>query len=239
MTEFDLLSKIRHMVSVGHKPIVIFDIDDTIIDCRYRKLAVFKSFCSNHDILSRFPNECKVIHAATLESIHYKVADCMKHLGINNDEFYRRLEVYWRQHYFTDYYSANDVPFPNSETYVTQCYEHGAHIVYLTGRAESEMRQGTLDMINQSQFPKLGDLVTLMMKPSGSLSDLAYKSQCLHDIASIGTVVASFENELPNLNKMAEFFSGAKMYWRKTCYAPNPPKPHPRIEIMPHFPDLA
>ena len=39
-------SKIVSIKSSGSIPLVVFDLDDTIIDCRHRKMFVLNEFCS-------------------------------------------------------------------------------------------------------------------------------------------------------------------------------------------------
>ena len=46
MTTLELVyQKIEDAKNKGLKPLVVFDLDDTLIDCRYRKRFVLREFC--------------------------------------------------------------------------------------------------------------------------------------------------------------------------------------------------
>ncbi|SMF55656.1 HAD family hydrolase [Pseudobacteriovorax antillogorgiicola] len=231
-------SKIEQVQSKGDLALVIFDIDDTIIDCRHRKLKVFRDFCSQDQIQDQFRQESEIVLNANIQDIAYRVTDCMKNLGIKSIDFVEQLATFWVGNYFTYPYIKDDLPFPGAESFVQGCHNAGAHIVYLTGRDEPGMGRGTREILAKLDFPWKNDDTSLFMKPDPAMDDFSYKKAVLNDIAKLGTVVASFENELKNLNQMAAHFPEALMYWRNTLYLPDPPEPHPKVETLSHFPKV-
>lgn len=218
------------------RPLVVFDVDDTLIDCRFRKSIVFRDFARQPHIQEKWPVESQKIIALNWQKLCYRVHDNLRNLGINDGAFGDELLNFWLQHYFTYPYLIQDRAFPRAQDFVKRCIDLGSHIVYLTARDHPGMYQGTIEALERLGFPMHAPKTHVMLKPEVSMSDHHFKLGALEEIAALGEVVASFENELINLNAMAERFPNAAMYWRKTLYAPDPPDPHSRVEILLHFP---
>ena len=126
--------------------------------------------------------------------------------------------------------------FPGAVEFVHQCINMGIQVTYLSGRDLPGMGQGTFDTLKILRFPCNGPNIHFYLKPEATVNDLDFKIQALDIIASQGIVLAAIENELTNLNAMADHFKNALMYWRPTLYMPNPPTPHPRVKILEFFP---
>lgn len=217
------------------QPLIIFDIDDTIIDCRHRKYLVIQDFIEQALIKERFPLECQRLGQMPWTEVCYRIIDTLRKQDIHHPHFSEELLQFWRFHYFSYPYLLRDQAFPQAISFVQQCAAWGAAIVYLTGRDEQGMGQGTRESMQKLGFPTSSDQVSFILKLDPLQDDVGFKKAALEDIAKQGEVVAAFENELPNLNVMAERFPSAKMYWRKTLYLPNPPEPHPLVETLFHF----
>lgn len=230
----DVLEQISSCKSRDQEPVVIFDIDDTLIDCRHRKLKVFKDFVSQASISEQFPIESELIQNARLDQMRYRVHECMEVLKIDNEIFSKALFDFWLSTYFTNQYLAHDQPFPGAIDFVESCHQE-AKIIYLTGRDLPGMGEGTKASLKNHGFPWDTERTKLMMKEDPQEADFEFKTNALKKIAQLGTVVASFENELKNLNQMAETFPEALMYWRDTLYLPDPPPPHHSVRTMKSF----
>ncbi len=226
-----IITKINSSVSAGLRPIVILDVDDTLVDCRHRKLAVIRDFSKTPPLN---PLKEQLAHIS-LSQISYRVVHCLQNLGINDPRLADELFQFWLSRYFTTPYLINDIAFPGAAEFVTKLVHHGAHIVYLTARDQPGMGEGTDKFLHQSSFPYPHPQAVLMMKPDISQPDAAFKQSILPEIARKGEVIASFENEIAHLNHMADFFPQALMIWRDTQYAPQPPQPHARIQVLSHF----
>ncbi|RZA21657.1 MAG: HAD family hydrolase [Proteobacteria bacterium] len=235
-----IFDAIKHAIDLsraaGNTPMVVFDVDDTLIDCRHRKSLVFHAFAREESTSRRWPDDTKKLSAHNWETLKYRVHDNLHPLSITDKIFGDELLNYWLKHYFTYPYLIQDRAFPGAQAFVKRCLDRGAHIMYLTARDHPGMYQGTVEALESLGFPIHKPNVHVMLKPEASQSDHHFKVGALEDIAALGEVIASFENELPNLNAMAERFPNALMIWRKTLYAPDPPPPHSRVQIMDHFP---
>jgi hypothetical protein len=219
----------------GLLPVIIFDLDDTLIDCRHRKYQVIQDFLALPLVQENFAYESQILAQLSWERVQYRVLDTLTQQGIQNTIFGEQLFQFWRKHYFTYPYLMNDEPFPKALELVQLCHDLGAVTVYLTGRDAPGMGQGTYDSMQKLGFPVTGDRVHFILKEDPTEGDLEFKISALERIAVFGHVIAALENELPNLNAMAERFPDAAMYWRKTLYLPHPPAPHPRVVELPHF----
>lgn len=227
--------RIEETLARGEKPLIIFDIDDTIIDCRHRKFRVIRDFIAQPLIREAFPLECLLTERLVWENVQYRVMDTLAIEGVQNQDFGEQLFQFWRQNYFTYPYLIEDEPFPGALEFVQLCHKLGAVIVYLTGRDLPGMGPATFDTIRKLGFPATGDRVHFILKQDPTIEDLEFKVLALEKIAGLGTVIAALENELPNLHAMANRFPEAAMYWRKTLYMPDPPDPMDQVEILLRF----
>ncbi len=221
----------------GVKALIVFDVDDTLIDCRHRKSLVFHAFAREEATKEKWPHDSDKLSKHDWKALKYRVYDNLPPLSIHDKIFGEELLSYWLKHYFTYPYLIQDKAFPGAQAFVKRCYALGADLVYLTARDHPGMYQGTIEALESLGFPIHKPNIHVMLKPDTSTSDHDFKRSALEEIAALGRVIASFENELPNLNVMAERFPDALMIWRNTLYAPNPPLPHPRVQIMEQFPE--
>lgn len=226
----DKLSK--HSKSTSKK-LVVFDIDDTIIDCRHRKRRVFQDFARVIDHQREFPKHCQALTTIALHQIQFRVSECLAGLKIKDLEFESSLTKFWRQHYFTNAYLLHDQAFDGAVRFVKDCLQLGVDVVYLTGRNEPSMGDGTKRRLNELGFPWPHERAHLILKPDPNQADLDFKQLAMAQIDQIGHTIASFENELRNLNMMADYFTDALLFHRQTLQSPDQPPPHPRI--IPHF----
>jgi hypothetical protein len=227
--------RIEDSLAAGEKPVIIFDIDDTIIDCRHRKHRVMHDFIKQSHVRESFALECQIVEQMTWENVQYRVLDTLAQEGVRNQLFGEQLFQFWRQHYFTYPYLIDDKPFPGALEFVNHCHDLGATTVYLTGRDIPGMGQATFDAMRKLGFPSDDKLVHFILKEDPAINDLEFKVLALDKVAPLGKVIAAFENELPNLHVMAERFPDAAMYWSKTLYLPNPPEPLPHVEVLLNF----
>ena len=236
MSLFEMFTyRIEAELASGEQPVIIFDLDDTLIDCRHRKHRVIQDFIRTPHIRETFALECQIIEGLSWENVQYRILDTLAQEGIRNQLFCEQLLHFWRQHYFTYPYLIDDQPFPRALEFVQHCHALGASTVYLTGRDKPSMGQGTFDTLRKLGFPFDGERVRFILKDDPAVDDLAFKAMALEDVAPLGKVIAAFENELPNLHVMATRFPDAAMYWRKTLYLPNPPAPLAQVEILLEF----
>ncbi len=187
------------------KTVVIFDLDDTVFDNRHRTLAILRDFAKLPTTQSEHPDVAKRLLAANLEQMHYDYQNSLREVGISDPKIVDAIKTWWTEKYFSNAYCLVDQPMAGSIAYVRSLYDLGAHIVYLTGRNEPNMKKGTLESMRKLGFP-MGKRTTLILKPRFEMDDLIYKKGAFEQIRKLGQVIASFENEPRNLNAMGEAF---------------------------------
>lgn len=226
-----ILEKANDLLSRNLNPLVIFDLDDTLIDCRYRKHRVFHDFIQQPDIIKFFPDEIPRIRGLSCEKVAYRIVDNMDKAGIKSADFRRKIEEFWAEHYFTNPYVTLDEPFPGSVNFVQDLAKSGTKIVYFSGRDLPGMGKGTRENLTRLGFP-MGKNTELVLKPNSLMPDLTFKQLALPMIRRLGEVVAVFENESRNLNAIAEEFPQAILVLLDTLHSPNPPAPRQGTIIL-------
>ena len=73
MSKLDLIfDKIKEYKTRGLKPLVVFDLDDTLIDCRYRKRFVLREFCALESSQKVGPNTARRFSMPILKIMNIK-----------------------------------------------------------------------------------------------------------------------------------------------------------------------
>ena len=219
----------------GARSLIVLDLDDTLIDCRYRKQKVFKDFCQHNQDRSEYRSFCQTLVQLDREHIQFRVSDCLKQCKIDHPQFTEELIDYWRQHYFSNNYLNYDKPFPGAVQFVKNCLKLPIGVIYLTGRSKETMGSGTEASLKKLGFPMSSKRTRLMMKLDSQQPDRDFKKKTIHHIAYLGHVVASLENEIRNLNDMAAVFNCAMMVHRPTLMSPNQPEPHSSLISLKTF----
>ena len=214
-------------------PIVIFDLDDTLIDCRYRKKRILDQFAknfANDKILGKIAEQ---LAAIPIHQIRYKMKDTLVDLKPSDEELIT-ISKYWADRHFSNEWIIDDTPFEGAVHYVQQVFDSGAHIVYLTAREERNMGEGTRTCLKKTGFP-LGPSTSVLLKEDYQITDLQFKQKAIEDIRSKGQVVGFMENETANLNAMSDVFPEALALFRDTLCSPNPPKLTPKAITVLNF----
>lgn len=229
----DIIARVKDDKKRGKQPIVVFDLDDTLIDCRHRKIAIMSELAEDAELLRRFPalTQLKLLQ---LERVQYRVEHTLNTVGLNQLEIVEAARAFWVRRNFTNYYLRHDRAFLGAVEYVQMLAQEGATLVYLSARAEEDMGKGTRSSLEQLQFP-LGDTHRIWLKPNREQNDFAFKEAAMRELAQSAEVVALFENEIPHLNLAADVFQHTTLVWLDTLYAPNPPAPHERVQRVTGF----
>jgi hypothetical protein len=203
-----LLDLVEQSARAGRSPVVMFDLDDTLIDTGYRQMAIIKEFAGQADVRARFPDAAAKMGAMEYRHLHYDLGDTLKAIGIaDSGSILPELTTFWLARFFDSaYLSAYDQANPGGVDYVREVLRRGGKAVYLTGRW-TEMRPGTEQSMARMGYPPAdGRNVFLMLKPDRKQSDIDFKKVAFADIAKLGEVVGGFENEPANVNAYQERF---------------------------------
>ena len=229
-----VLDRVDAEKKLGHTPVVVFDLDDTLFSPASRSVRILGEYAEKNTGLLD-PTMLVALESIQPQELVYDLqTDLPSRFNVNGTiyhEFMDGLKTYWLGKFFSNDYAAGDPAYTGAAEFVNRVHAAGAQVVYLTGRQEAGnvpgtekgMRQGTEKALRNNNFPPPdGHEVRLMMKPHFEDKDLAYKSGALSEIDKLGTTVAVFDNEP----------SGDAMYVSKwpegivvrvgRCRAPNP-----------------
>jgi hypothetical protein len=217
-----LLNKVAVAAAQGRRVVVMFDLDDTLINTRERNQRIFKDFASQADIQSMYPDESKKLLEVQVNQIHYLLSDTMSTLAITSPEFIKAAMDFWLAKFFTNEYCQLDKPNPGAVRYVKSLVRAGATVVYLTGRDIPRMGDGTKANLVFRGFPLDDTNAVLIMKPDPKMDDLAFKISQFDSIRKMGEMDGAFENEPANIDAMNEAFPNAISVFLDTLHSPKP-----------------
>jgi hypothetical protein len=215
------LAKVEQLVKTAKQPVVIFDLDSTLYKNHQRWAAIAQEFGR----LKNIKQLAKLKTAQISDSFDtYRVLAQDAKLGDAKakailDEF----KSFWTARFFTDPYIEHDQALPGAVAYVQSLHKLGAFIVYITGRDDANMRAGTVAKLKADGFPIEVKRSRLLMKPKKnttigkndaklSKSDRNWKANAVNQVKSLGTVVASFENEPGTSNLYFDTFNADKKF---------------------------
>lgn len=221
-----LIRNVRTATQHGIHPVVVFDLDDTLINTRERNVRILHDFASLDSTRETFPEESEIAANLSTSQFHYLLKDTLSAVGITNKKFIEAASAFWLQNFFTNKYCADDIPNDSAASYVRALARAGATIVYLTGRDLPRMGNGTVKNLLDLHFPLGTKRARLIMKPSKDSDDLQFKISQFDRIRETGPVVAAFENEPANINAFQAHFPDSEMIFLDTIHSPKPDQPN-------------
>lgn len=208
-------------VARGNVPVIVFDLDGTLYDNAPRTFAILREYAESER--GATPLAEKILADLDLGDMRYGIDETLKVIGIEDAELIDGAEKFWKKRFFSNDYIHFDKPLTGAVEFVQSLHVAGAHIVYLTGRDEAGMRDGTLQSLLAARFPINTARTSLIMKPDKSLRDTAFKEQASEQIRAIGVVVGEFENEPRNSNLFHSLFPNAVHLCLNTPHSKNAP----------------
>jgi hypothetical protein len=203
------------------RPVVVFDLDGTLFDNRPRTAAILKAYAEKvRDSAAALAAKLVTVQP---ENVPYLLTDTLARIGITAEHEIEALREHWVEHFFVDGWLHHDVALPGAVSFAKACWESGASLVYLTGRDLPKMALGSFASLRDSGFPIGVPGTSLVCKPDPAIADERYKREVCPEMARIGQVIASFDNEPGNCNAFLEHFPEAASVLLATQHAPNPP----------------
>jgi beta-phosphoglucomutase-like phosphatase (HAD superfamily) len=214
-------------------PVVVFDLDGTIMDNRPRTVAILRDFaamCRDRD-----PELAESLQKARTVDLSYLLTDSLEALGAHRTSLVAEMQAFWRDRFFADRHLVHDVAVPGSVEFVRACYDAGALLVYLTGRDLPLMGTGTFQSLRDLGFP-IGIAGTeLVLKPDAAMPDEAFKRLAAPTLARVGHVIAAFDNEPANCNVMLAHYPDAHVVFVDTQHMPGAPSLDGGVHVVRDF----
>ncbi len=213
-----VIERVTSERSAGRTPVVVFDLDHTLYDGRPRTLVILAEFAATLPAAQR--RHADAIRSISLQGVAYLLKDTLGAAGVTDPQVIAAAEAYWKPRFFSDAYVDLDVPLAGAAAYVQDLWRRGALVVYLSGRNAEDMLTGTTASLQKWGFPVGVRGAQLVLKPTFAEPDETFKQASLDHITSLGSVVASFENEPGNLTAMATRWPAAAAIFLDTDFNP-------------------
>ncbi len=227
----DALARCRTVVAGGRTPVVVFDLDGTLFDNGPRTWQILVDFAEHQgDSALR-----RTLDEMPRTGLPYLLRDTLGRTGSHDDAFMARCTAFWRDRFFTDEYQRYDEPVPGAVAFARACFDVGATLVYLSGRDAPGMLVGVTASLRQHGFPVGLAHTCIVLKHDFDTPDLDFKKDALKFIDSLGTVVASFDNEPANCNLFIARWPEATVGLVETHHAPDPPALAGGVVALPDF----
>lgn len=222
-----LLRRAAGLRAEGLTPVVLLDLDDTLLSTARRHLRILREFAASPG--TRAGGFREALARLGPRELRYSIADTARAAGVTDEEILKELRGFWFDRFFRNEYLGEDPPVPGAPEYCRELREAGVRLAYLTGRDEA-MREGTLSALRRHGFPLPDELETfLLLKPRFDAPDLEFKQAALRRVAALGEAAGGFENEPAHVNLFQETFPPALMVLVETKHSGKPIEPLPAI----------
>jgi hypothetical protein len=219
-----LLDSVLLRCASSPRPVVVFDLDGTLIDTSRRHEIVFRQFLDAHG--ADFPAVRSAAPTIARAEFRFHVWDPLAARGLATDALRAALLEFWVPRYFSDLCEVDD-PWPGGVEFAEACRDAGARLVFATGRREDRMRAGTEAWLDRMGLPRGSG--SLIMKPKGGPRDLDWKLALLPQVDAQGKVVASFENEPAHCNAWLAHWPDALHFCIESGHTDDAPPLDPRV----------
>lgn len=219
--------------SLQGPPVMVFDLDGTLMDNRPRVAAIIHELATEWK--DTHPEAAEACRRVAPSQIGYGFIENLQTLGISRSELHHAGLAYWKERFFADGHIKHDVEVRGAKSYVRMCYEAGATIVYFTGRDLPNMALGSFASLRDLGFP-IGLVGTeLVVKPAFEIPDTEFKRAVAPQFRRIGEVIAVFDNESANCNLFLDAYPSATAFYLDTQCAPDPPALDSRAHVIGTF----
>ena len=203
-------------------PVVVFDLDGTLMDNRPRTLAILQELAARPEEARRTRPPRSSRPRVPSTSPTCSVTRCGSSVS-STPSSSTRAESFWKSRFFSDDYLKHDVAIEGSVEFAKACYEAGAVLVYFTGRDLPLMGLGSFQSLRDLGFP-IGVVGTeLVCKPDAKIPDELFKREEGPKLLRVGRVVAAFDNEPGNCNAFREMNPEAEVVFVDTQHLPGAP----------------
>jgi hypothetical protein len=214
-------------------PVVVFDLDGTLMDNRPRSAQILQEF--GESLRVREPALAAKLAHVGAGDLAYLLTDSLAKLGIVRTDIVRDAEIFWRERFFTDGYLRHDIEVPGAAKFATECYEAGGILIYFTGRDLPLMGLGSFASLRDLGFPIGIPGTELVLKPDANMPDEAFKRMFAPRLSRVGKVVAIFDNEPGNCNVLGRHFPEADSVLLDTQCLPGAPPLDSTVHVIGDF----
>lgn len=211
----------------------VFDMDSTLFSVSSRTQAILRELALEESFSSQFTEVAGHLKDIAIEQADWGIKPALERLGYPfTSEQIQVIRGFWRRHFFSNRYLAEDVLYEGSNSFVQICEALNCEIYYLTGRSEGLMKAGTLRQLEDHDFP-LKRPEHLIMKTTDDEQDEDFKLKRLRDLAGEYDHVFFFENEPVITESVARNLPGVKIIFMDSTHSARRPTPKEFETITP------
>jgi hypothetical protein len=215
-------TSVRDELARGGRPIVVFNIDGTILDNSPRSLAILKDFVAENP--GAAAEIADSVNALAPAEVDYYVIDTLQKCGLRNLFLLEAALRFWADNFFTARYTALDMPTQGAVDFIREIHDAGALIVYISGRNQETMLAGTVESLRASGFPVGTSRTLMILSPAGAEAARLFKRHAYGEITRMGKVVGAFDDEVEEVVTMKRHWPRAEVVFFKnpSLHIPGP-----------------
>ena len=226
-----MLTRIQTLRAAGVSPVVVFDLDGTLFDNGPRTWQILVDFAE----IDGAEELRTALDSLPRTGLPYLLSDILARCNVGVGPLLDRAEAFWRARFFTDGFQRFDEPLPGAVSFARRAFAAGATLIYLSGRDSPNMLVGCTESLRRHGFPVGVPRTAILLKDAFETPDYDFKRDAIAFIDTVGTVVASFDNEPVNCNLFIERWPEAAIVLIDTHHAPEPPALLPGVGIIADF----
>lgn len=223
ITPQTLFEKISGFNAENKSIVAIFDLDSTLFNVSPRTQKILSEFaqemtekCLRDQLLKVSVRQCDWGLKETLTNAGFNLQDY--------PEIFPKLRDYWVERFFSNRYLHYDVPTRGAVVFAHQLAAAATQkpeIIYLTGRDEKRMGNGTREVLKKWNFPD----GRIILKPHQDLDDGEFKIQTLTELIQTAKLnqpakeFLFFENEPVNINLTGKLFPQVTVIFLNTTHS--------------------
>lgn len=178
----------------------VFDLDSTLICVRGRTQAILRSAPDYPPLRQVCAGQVELFRTIEVYPTDYGLKHILARTGIRlSSSCYYDLSGYWSHCFFSNEFLKYDKLYEGVSSYLSLLEKTEVEIIYLTGRSQKFMGEGTYKQLNQWNLP-LKKKEFLIMKQNNFTEDAVYKAKCLENLSRQYKKIWFFENEPTTIN---------------------------------------
>ncbi len=193
--------------------LAVFDLDSTLFNVSTRTQKILSEF-ADLNIDDRLKN-VEVHHE------DWGIKEAVLRAGLNLESdlvLLKKLHNFWSERFFTSEYLHYDVPYIGAISFVQELADLGCEINYLTGRDQTRMYKGTLEVLKKWGFPV--EEKNLFLKPKKEQDDELFKDDWFKGLNHEQyKKIYFFENEPVNVNAILSSCPEVEIIFLDTTHA--------------------
>lgn len=205
MSKNNILRKVlEEAQQCGGSYVCVFDLDSTLICVRGRTQAILRSAPDYPPLRQICASQVDLFKNIEVYPTDYGLKQVLIRTGIQlSSSCYYDLSGYWSHCFFSNEFLKYDELYKGVYSYLSQLQKTNVEIMYLTGRSQKSMGEGTYKQIKSWGLP-LKKREFLIMKQNSFTEDAVYKMNYVENLSKQYKKIWFFENEPTTINFISQ-----------------------------------